>query len=96
MFPHRKIRKCTWTSPEGNTHNQTDYVLIDRSRHSSILDARYFRGADCETDHCLVVAKVSERLAWSKPAAKKIDTERLNVKKLNEGMLKNTIRLQQK
>jgi hypothetical protein len=32
----------------------------------------------------LVVAKVRERLAMSKPAAQKIDTERFDVKKLNE------------
>jgi hypothetical protein len=38
MFPHRKIHKYTWTFPEGNKHNQIDHVLIDRKRHSSILD----------------------------------------------------------
>jgi hypothetical protein len=47
-------------------HNQTDHVLIDRKQHSSILDVRYFRGADCDTDHYSVVAKVRERLAVSK------------------------------
>jgi uncharacterized FlaG/YvyC family protein len=36
----------------------------------------------------LVVAKVGERLAVSKRAAQKIDTERLNVKKSNEGDVK--------
>jgi hypothetical protein len=69
MFPHLKIHKYTWTSPPGNTHNQIDHVLIDKRRHSSILDVRSFRGADCDTDHYLVVAAVRERLAVSKPAA---------------------------
>jgi hypothetical protein len=59
--------------------------LIDRRRHSIILDVRYFRGADCDTDHYLVVAKVRERLAVRKRAAQKIDMERCNVRKLNEG-----------
>jgi hypothetical protein len=36
----------------------------------------------------LIVAKVRERLAVSKRAVQKIDTERLNVKKLNEGDVK--------
>jgi hypothetical protein len=88
MFPHCKIHKYTRTSPEGNTHNQIDHILIDRRRHSSILDVRSFRGADCDTDYYLVVTKVRERLAVSKRAAQKIDTERFNVKKLNEGDVK--------
>jgi hypothetical protein len=48
---------------------QIDHILIDKRRHSSILDVRSFRGADCDTDHCLVVAEVSVRLAVSKRAA---------------------------
>jgi hypothetical protein len=84
MFPHCIINKYTWTSPEGNTHNQIDHVLIDRRRHSSVLDVRSFRGAACDTGHYLVVAKVRERLAVSKRAAQKIDTEGFNVKNLNK------------
>jgi hypothetical protein len=66
MFLHRNIHKYIWTSRDGKTHNQIDHILIDRRWHSSILDIRSCRGADCDTDHYLVAVKVRERLAVSK------------------------------
>jgi hypothetical protein len=62
--------------------------LIDRRRHSSILDIRSFRGADCDSAHYLVVAKVRERLAVSKRMVKKMDLDRFNLKQLNEKEVK--------
>jgi len=45
---------------------------------------RSLRGAECDTDHCLVVGKVRERLTVSKEVAQKFDWERFNLKMLNE------------
>jgi hypothetical protein len=83
MSPHPSIHKYTWISPDGKTHNQIDHNLIDRRRHSSILDVRSFRGADCDSDHYLVVAKVRERLAVCKRMVKKMGVEIFNLKQLN-------------
>jgi hypothetical protein len=84
MFPHRNIHKYTWISPDGNTHNQTDHVLIDRRRHSSVLDVRSFRAADCDTDHHLVVAKIRERLPLNKQGSHKFHMKRFNLEKLKQ------------
>jgi hypothetical protein len=60
MLPHQNIHKYTWTSPDGQTRNQIDHIFTDRKWHSSILDVQSFRGADCDTDHNLVVAKLGK------------------------------------
>jgi len=55
-----------WTSSDGKSHSQIYHVLKDRRWHSSIFHIHHFKFADCETDHCVVVAKVRERLSVSK------------------------------
>jgi len=84
MFPHRNIHKYNWTSTGAKNHNQIDYILINRRWHSNILDVRPCRGADCDTVHCLVLAKFKERSAVSKQTTQIFDEERFNLRKLNE------------
>jgi hypothetical protein len=57
--------------------------LINGRQHTRVFNVPSFRGEDCDTNHYLVVAKVSERLAVSKQTTQKSDMERFNVKKLN-------------
>lgn len=84
MFPQCTIHKFTWTSRGGKTHNNIDHFLIDRRLHSSTTEVRPFRGADCDAAQILMVAKVRERLVVSRRAKQMPDTERFNLKKLNE------------
>ena len=57
-FSHSNIHKCTWTSPDGITHNQIDHVLVVKRRQSSIISIRSLRGADCNTDNYLMVTTI--------------------------------------
>jgi hypothetical protein len=76
--------------------NQIYHFFINRRRHSSILDVRSFKGADCDTDHYLLIVKIKERLVASKQPVNKMDMDRFNLKKLNEEKSRNSIRLQSK
>jgi hypothetical protein len=84
MFPHRNIHKYISTAPDEKIHNQIEHILVDRRRHSNILDVRTFMAADCCTDHYLVVAKAGERLAVNNQRLQRYHVERFSPKKLNE------------
>jgi len=45
VFPLRNIHKYTWTSPDRQTHNHIDHVLIVKRRHSNVVNVGSFRGA---------------------------------------------------
>ena len=44
---------------------------------------RNFRGADCDTDYYLVIAKVRERLAVGKQAAQRFERQMLATANIN-------------
>src|SRR6218665_1032010 len=52
----------TWTSPDGKHRNQIDYILINKRWKSTIGDVRTKPGADCGTDHELLVATLKMKL----------------------------------
>ena len=57
VFQQHKRRLYTWTSPDGQYQNQIDYIPCSQRWRSSILSAKTRPGADCGTDHELLIAK---------------------------------------
>ena len=56
LFQQHK-RLYTWTSPDGQHKNQTDYILFSQRWRRSIQSAKTRRGANCGSDHELLIAK---------------------------------------
>ena len=55
-------RLYTWTSPDGQHRNQIDYILCSQRWRSSIKSAKTRPGADCGSDHELLIAKFRLKL----------------------------------
>ena len=61
-LPQLKRQLYTWTSPDGQHRNQTDYILCSQRWRSSIQSAKTRLGADCGSDHELLIAKFRLKL----------------------------------
>ena len=62
LFQQHKTRLYTWTSPDGQHWTQTDYILCSQRWRSSIQSAKTKPGADCGSDHELLIAKFRLKL----------------------------------
>ena len=62
LFQQQKRRLYTWTSPDGQHRNQIDYILCSQRRRRSIQSAKTRPGADCGSDHELLIAKFRLKL----------------------------------
>ena len=62
LFQQYKRRLYTWTSSDGQHQNQIDYILCSQRWRSSIQSAKTRLGADCGSDHELLIAKFRPKL----------------------------------
>ena len=62
LFQQHKRKLYTWTSPDGQYRNQIDYIICSQRWRSSIPSAKTRLGADCCSDHELVIAKFRLKL----------------------------------
>ena len=61
-FHQHKSRLHTWTSPDGQKQNETDYILCNQRWRSSIQSTKIRPGADCGLDHELLITKFRLKL----------------------------------
>ena len=74
IFQQKAIHKETWNSPDGNTKNKVDHILISQRFRSALANVRSYRGADCGSDHIMVGAEIKIKL--------KVTTNIRNVRRL--------------
>ena len=57
LFQEQKRRLYTWTSPDGQCWNQTDYIFCRQRWRSSTQSAKTRPGTNCDSDHELPIPK---------------------------------------
>ena len=62
LFQQHKRKLYTWTSPDSQHQNQIDYILCSQRWRSSIQSAKTRPGADCGSNHELLIAKFRLKL----------------------------------
>jgi len=60
MKPKRRL--YTWKAPGNQSRHQLHYILVKHRFRNSVKDVQTLTGADIDTDHNLLVAKVRTRL----------------------------------
>ena len=61
-FQHKKIHSGTWISPDHQTLNQIDHIMVSKRKMRLIHDVRLKRGHNCNSDHFLVQIKIKQKL----------------------------------
>ena len=62
LFQQDKRQLYIWTSANGQYQNQTEDVLCSRRWRSCIQSAKTRPGADCDSDHQLLITKFRLKL----------------------------------
>ena len=66
IFQQHKRRLYTWTSPDSQYQNQIGYILCNQRGRNSIQSAKTRPGADCGSDHELLIATFRLKLKESR------------------------------
>jgi hypothetical protein len=86
QYRHKREHKITWMIPGGTEGNQIDHMLISKKWKRIIQDVRTYRGANVDSDHLLVVAKIRMKVVKQTGGSRKSrwDVEKLNHTRHND------------
>ena len=77
-------RKTTWMHPRAKHWHLIDYIIVRRKARQDVRVTKTMCGADCWTDHRLVVSKLNLRIQpVRRPQGKKVP-KKLDVSKLKQ------------
>jgi hypothetical protein len=65
-FQHKKVHLGTWISPDQQTINQIDHVMVSKEKMRLMHDVRSKRGYNCDSDHFLIQIKIKQKLMVDK------------------------------
>lgn len=81
-FKHKLKHMYTWS--RGEQVSMIDYVLYDRRLRDMVKDTRVFRGAECGSDHYLVVSRVDLGRKWVVKKRECVKQVRVKIERFQE------------
>ena len=91
FFEQKETSRYTWTSPDGKTKNQIDYIIVNNRFRNSIKNSKSRPGADCGSDHNPVIIRTETKL---KKIRRKFSKKKWNVSTLKQK--ENALQFQRK
>ena len=85
-LPNRN--KTSWMHPRSKHWHLIDYVIVRRTDRQDVRVTKTMCGADCWTDHRLVVSKLKLRIQPARRPQGKKAPKRLDVSKLNHDSMR--------
>ena len=99
-YPRKDIHKGTWKIPGTNDINQTDHIIVSRRWAADIENVRTYRGANSDSDHFLVGARLKQKITriirnrtecrkrWNVEKFYETDVERQNQQEVQRNLQK--------
>ena len=86
LFQHPPRRLYTWKSPGDIVRNQIDYILVSQRYRNSLKQVKTYPGADVNSDHNPVIAKLEIKLKNIRQFKRK---EQLDLNLLKQESIRN-------